>query len=327
MKRLTLVTLIAILVVLAGSAAADEIYVPSQSPPGPHQNNYPFNPKYGDWRYQLVIPTAMLAAQPFTISEIAFNPGSTGGLLCSLFEVRMSHSTSQPSAVFATNLPNPTTLLSSANYTWTTTANTWCPIGLTGLFHYNGTDWLTIEIRYQGGSPTGAFGGTVLGVNSPAGCYRVGKSGAGAYTATSGTLYGQSGLAVRLTVSRATITPSGTGQIGTTLTFNLAAASEAGKPYQVGTSLGAGPTKIGKHSLPLAVDELLKLSTSNLVPALFRTYSGVLDVSGVGAASLAIPNNPALKGVRTYTAFLTIDANKPFGVGQVSPQNVLITFS
>lgn len=327
MRRTALLALAICLVGLAVPATADEIYVPSASPSSPHWNNYPFNPSYGEWRYQLIIPPAMLGGKPYSITEIAFKPSMSGGLICSLFEVRMGHTTVKVSSLFAVNLPNPTTMLTSTNYGWKTTPNAWCPIGLTGLFNYDGTSGLTIEIRHQGGVRRGNFNGTVMGVNTPGGCYRMGKYGTGAYNATSGIVWLKDGLVTRITVTALTITPSGTGQIGSTLTYNLSGAAEAGKPYQVGTSLGVGPTPIGTLSLPLSVDELLKLSTSGLAPGMFVGYVGTLDTQGAGAAKLVIPNIAVLKGVRIYSAVLTLDFKKPFGISQISAKNAMVTIS
>jgi hypothetical protein len=327
MRTLTLLTMGLCLVVLSVAAAADEVYIPSKNPTNTHNNNYPFNPKYGDWRYQLIIPPAMLGRMPFTVTDIAFKPTAAGGLLCSIFEVRMSHTTSKVSSLFAVNLPNPTTVLSSTNFGWATSAGAWSPIGLTGTFNYDGKSGLTIEVRHRGGQLKGSYTGLAVGVNNPGGCYRIGRYGSGAYNATSGSVWLKDGLVCRITMMRASITASGTGKIGSALSYLLSAPSEAGQPYQVGTSLGAGPVQIGTHTLPLSIDELLKLSVGNLVPTMFVNYSGKLDTNGAGKATLNIPNIAALKGVRIYSGFLTLDFSQPLGIGIIAPNNSMVTIS
>jgi len=116
----------------------------------------------------------------------------------------------------------------------------------------------------------------------------------------------------------ANIVGSGTGAPGTPIDFTLTAKNDAGLPYQVGSSFGKGPIPIGGRRLELAPDDLLVLSTSGFLPSLFRTYAGVLDAQGSGSARLNIPNNPNLKGIKIYTAFVTLLASAPFGVSSIS---------
>ncbi|MBN2490125.1 MAG: hypothetical protein JXQ29_04680 [Planctomycetes bacterium] len=123
---------------------------------------------------------------------------------------------------------------------------------------------------------------------------------------------------VEVYVASATITGSGTGAPGTTLTFLLSAAADGGLPYQLGSSLGNGPIPIDARKLELSVDSLLTLSVLGLAPAVFQNYAGVLDAQGAGKAALHIPNLPALKGIRIYTAFVTLLGTAPSGVASIS---------
>jgi hypothetical protein len=111
---------------------------------------------------------------------------------------------------------------------------------------------------------------------------------------------------------------SGSGLPGTTINFSLFSPSDAGLPYQVGSSFGNGPIPIDTRKLELSPDVLLTLSVGGLAPSIFSGYAGLLGKSGNGAAKLNIPNIPQLKGLRVYTAFLTLKASAPSGVSNIS---------
>ena len=119
-------------------------------------------------------------------------------------------------------------------------------------------------------------------------------------------------------VSPSSIIGSGTGQIGTSLVYSLAAPTDAGLPYQVANSFGLGPTPIGARKLGLTIDDLMVLSTSGLVPTVFNGYAGVLDTAGVGTAKLNIPKAALLKGYRIHAAFVTLKASAPFNLSTIS---------
>lgn len=119
-------------------------------------------------------------------------------------------------------------------------------------------------------------------------------------------------------VDTATLTGSGTGNPGTSIDFTLTAVTDAGLPYQVGSALGNGPIPIDTRNLGLSADDLLVLSVGGLLPSVFQDYVGLLDKNGGAKAKLNIPNIPALKGTRIYTAFLTLKASAPSGVSNIS---------
>jgi hypothetical protein len=310
----------ALLLGLAAVAVADEVYVPANTPTTGRLNSFPYGSAGTEWRYHLVYNAALLGSRPFVVNEIAFSPSGTGKFTAPRFEVRMSHTTAATSATFATNLPNPVTVLSTTNYTWTTTDKAWSPIGLTGVFAYNGVDRLTVEIRIMGSARSG-FAGTCY--SQPGYHDRVWNYGAGAWNAATGTVGLTSGLKTRFTVSDARLILSGTGRVGTTVNLDLLAAPDAGKVYQVGTSLGGGPIPIGNRTLGLSPDALLVISVTGVLPNVFQSYTGRLDGSGKAQAKLAIPNFPVLTGVRLYNAFLTVDANAPEGISLISPTALL----
>ncbi|MBN2492032.1 MAG: hypothetical protein JXQ29_14390 [Planctomycetes bacterium] len=310
-----------VLLVLTTAAAGDEVYVPSNTPSTGRLNSFPYGSAGSEWRYQLVFNAALLGNRPFLVTEIAFAPSGTGTFTAGAFEVRMSHTTMATSATFDVNLPNPVTVLSTSNYAWQTTDQAWSPLGLTGSFPCNGVDRLTVEIRILGAARS-VFTGQCY--SEPGHHDRVWQYGQGAWSAPTGTFALASGLKTRFTVSAAQLILSGTGQPGTTVQLHLLAPSDGGKPYQVGTSLGNGPIPIGSRWLGLSPDTLLVVSLSGSLPAVFQHYTGMLDPSGQALAKLAIPNVPALKGVRLYNAFVTLDASAPQGLSLIAP-TVLLT--
>jgi hypothetical protein len=321
MMRSPLLTLLALVLVLSATAAADEVYVPANTPTTGRANTFPYGSAGTEWRYHLVYNASLLGNRPFIVNEIAFSPNGTGQFTASAFEVRLSHTTAATSATFAVNLPNPVTVLSTQNYVWNTTDKTWSPIGLTGSFAYNGVDRLTVEIRIMGSARSGFLGSCS---SEPGHHDRVWQYAPGAWNAATGTVGLTSGLKTRFTVSTAQLILSGTGQVGTTVDLDLLATADAGKTYQIGTSLGNGPIPIGSRSLGLSPDTMLLMSVSGVLPAIFQNYAGTLDASGKAKAKLAIPNIPPLKGIRLYNAFLTLDPSAPQGVSIISP-TVLLT--
>lgn len=313
--------LLALVLAMAAGASADEVYVPANTPTTGRGNSFPFGSSGTEWRFQMVYNASLLGGKAFVVKEIAFAPGTSGTFSASTIEVRLSHSTSATSTTFAQNLPNPVVVLATTGYVWTATGQTWSPLGLTGAFAYNGTDRLTVEIRMIGTSRSG-FAGQCM--SEPGHQDRVWVYGTGAWSATTGSSALQSGLKTRFTVANAQIVLAGTGQIGSVVALNLAAPGEAGRTYQVGTSLGTGPIPLGARSIGLSLDSLLTASVSGTLPVIFQKYAGTLDASGQAVAKLALPALPVLKGIRLHSAFVTLDAGAPMGVSLISA-TVLLT--
>ena len=139
------------------------------------------------------------------------------------------------------------------------------------------------------------------------------QQGKGAYWCNTGTV-----SRVEVYVASATLAGSGSGSPGTPLDFTLKSAADAGLPYQMGSSFGNGPIPIDTRKLELSPDDFLVLSTSGVVPMICQGYAGLLDTQGSARARLDIPNIPALKGIRIYTAFVTLKATAPSGVSSIS---------
>ena len=72
----------------------------------------------------------------------------------------------------------------------------------------------------------------------------------------------------------------------------------------------------GGRYLQVAPDVLFMASLS--APSVFVRYAGVLDAKGKATALFVIPHIPALWGLKTVTAFLTLDPTRHNGVGGIS---------
>lgn len=114
------------------------------------------------------------------------------------------------------------------------------------------------------------------------------------------------------------ITGSGSGAIGTVEWLHLSSQFDEGLRYQAATSLGLGPIFIGKRVLRLNFDAILFASINNLLPTVFQHYGGTLDATGRGTARIQIPNAVGLKGVKLYSAFVTIDLMAPDAIRGIS---------
>jgi hypothetical protein len=110
----------------------------------------------------------------------------------------------------------------------------------------------------------------------------------------------------------------GSGAVGSVMEFRLSAQFDAGLRYQLGTALGPGPIFIGNRTLGLNLDGLLLISIGGVVPSVFQDYGGVLDPAGKATARLAIPDEPAMKGIKLYTAFVTIRFGAPQNIESLS---------
>jgi hypothetical protein len=166
---------------------------------------------------------------------------------------------------------------------------------------------------------SGPFKSSVLGAATS--IYRMGMQANFVLTNGAGNIWGTTSGSVgrvHVHVSSASLVGSGTGTPGTAIAFTLKSVADAGLPYQLGSALGNGPIPIDTRTLGLSPDALLVLSVGGLLPATFQGYTGLLDQNGEGKAQLNIPNFPVLKGVRIYTAFVTLLATAPSGVSSIS---------
>lgn len=99
-------------------------------------------------------------------------------------------------------------------------------------------------------------------------------------------------------------------QIGSPFLLHLTDAAQFGMFYQVGLALSNAngiPLK-GFGKIPLDVDNLLVVSTSNLLPQIFNRFHGQLDNYGEATAQLQIPKILGLVGIYFHAAALTYNA-------------------
>ncbi|MBN2492240.1 MAG: SBBP repeat-containing protein [Planctomycetes bacterium] len=108
--------------------------------------------------------------------------------------------------------------------------------------------------------------------------------------------------------------PTPGGQVN----LSLSSSADGGLVYQLASSLGNGPIAIDARRIELSPDGLLFLTVANALPGIFPNYAGVLDKQGQAKAAIHIPNLPSLKGLRIYTAFVTLKATAPSGVASIS---------
>jgi hypothetical protein len=176
------------------------------------------------------------------------------------------------------------------------------------------------SMMYNSYGVTGTYPSQILG--TPVNIDRFGTqtnivvtNGTGAYWAIVNSIVSR----VEVYVASTSLVGSGAGTPGSTIVFALKAPTDSGLPYQMGSSFGNGPIPIDTRTLELSPDDLLVLSTSGLAPSVFEAYAGTLDAQGQATAKLNIPNLPVLKGIRIYTAFVTLKAAAPSGIASISP--------
>ncbi len=119
-------------------------------------------------------------------------------------------------------------------------------------------------------------------------------------------------LPIHLQGSGSTVAPGGT------LNLTLSAASDAGLPYQLASSLGTGPMLIDTRDIKLTLDALLMMSINGLAPSIFSSYSGFLNPQGNAFAAIKVPNNQALLGTTINTAYVTLKNGAPSGIQSIS---------
>ncbi|MBN2491064.1 MAG: SBBP repeat-containing protein [Planctomycetes bacterium] len=111
---------------------------------------------------------------------------------------------------------------------------------------------------------------------------------------------------------------SGSPYPGGQVNLSLSAPGDAGLVYQLASAFGNGPIAIDARRLELSPDSLFFLSVLGAAPGVFKNFAGVLDGQGQANAAIGIPNLPSLKGIRIFTAFVTLKATAPSGVASIS---------
>ena len=335
MKQIALVSFCLFCLVLP-AIGQNYAYHDTSNPAGGGTNTFPFGNAFGNnWRYQLTVPASSLPGIPVRFTEFAFAPSASGVFAVNDFQLRMGHAASTAlTSIFANNyatLPVNLIDVQNGNYTFTATASQWTTLGAVAGFDYDGMRPLLIEVRYRGFG-TLHQGSTSIGSRtSTANSNRVWANGsypapgpADPYSATVGyNPYTYGAPLVRLTYVITQLILSGSTSPGGTVDLNLSSAADAGRTFQVASSLGTGPIPIGSRSLDLSPDNLMVVTVNGYLPTVFVNYSGVLDASGQAKAQILIPNLPVLKGVRIHSAFITLDPAAPFGISNISSTETL----
>jgi serine protease AprX len=229
--------------------------------------------------------------------------------------VRMSHVPAGHtlSATFATNLPNPVTVLNANDYSFGYTADAWSEIGLQTPFAYNGTSDLVVEIIARGNWQTASGGfhdsdeprvydaawtGIILPITGTVAADRALRMRV-AFNCAEASEHGSS-------CGRLRATHSGDGRRGANFTFRVADA-----PTNLVAALSLGLSNTAP--LPLS---LTSFGWTNCIawndPVVLLTVN--TDGSGNGAYVLAVPNNAALDGSIVFGQWFTFDTSEPGGL-------------
>jgi hypothetical protein len=115
---------------------------------------------------------------------------------------------------------------------------------------------------------------------------------------------------------------AGTARGGTLYNLKLRnfSGSFAGKTYVISGSFGARPgfNLADGRLINVALDNLWTLTTLNQLPAIFQNFQGILDGGGDGNGNVLVLPDMALIGLRTFYAFVVLDAGSPGGIQYVS---------
>jgi len=307
----TILLAVVILLALPGILPAGDYYHPDSNAAKGGTIALPWGT--GEIRYHALFPAKALGAKKVRITELAFATSKAGTFTSSQCEICLAHlpASSRLNTTFANNLAKDKTVVFSGKITWSGTQDQWSKVGLTTSFNYNGTDSIVVEVRHLSAtSSISCRTGNVANVF---------KSGAGSYNApTAGMLGILAAPKMRLTYDETLLAGSGSTAPGSTVDLDLLSTPDGGLPYQLGSSFSSGPIPIDTRKLNLGLDNLLVISVTGMAPQIFEKYTGFLDTSGKAKAKLHIPAWPFLKGVRIYTAFVTLKPGAPSNIAHIS---------
>ncbi len=268
-------------------------------------------------RYQTILRRNQLGSAG-TITDLSFSAQAEGRHYNSNLQVRMSHVPQGHalSTTFANNLPNPVVVLSSNEYSFESTYDSWRNLGLQNGFAYDGVSDVVVEILARGNvqTATGAIDGPFH--RSP-NQERVYASFANA-SPTTGTYADNGGLRMRISFQCAGANEhgsscgslrafhTGTGERGATFNFSVANAA----PNLVAI-LGLGVD----NSFPWPLS-LTPFGWTNCTAFSSSTVLTTVSTSatGLGTYPLAVPNNPALDGFVVFGQWIGIDPTEPGGL-------------
>jgi hypothetical protein len=303
-------------IALAGQGNQIVVFAGGNSAAAGGGNSIPFNPGsiYTEIRYQTYVPPALLPGVQGLLTEIAHAPSSSATLTLGTVVLSVGHAPVAPTCNLAGNSPD-LMVMFNGSVTWSYTADQWSPMPMPVAFSYNGVDGLLIEVRHINGSGGSAFRSADTG----SGVQRVYNRYAGGFSATTCSHNPSIGLRTRLTFWEPTITPGGTPTQGQVLPLVFDQPPDAGLLYLAVASLGVGPTPFlppDQRSVGVSFDDVFFLSMTT--PAIFQSFSGVLDSSGSATAGFFLPfGTPS--GIVVNIAFVTGDPAFPSGVRSIAP--------
>jgi hypothetical protein len=309
-----------LLFALTSPALAQNYYIPDNDATTGTANVIPFGStsttsSFYNCRMQVRFTAAELGGVANIITGLGFAASGTGAANYGALHIAMDHipAAQALTTTFASNLTgNEVTVLSSTNYTWNVTANTWSEIGLQNSFVFNGTDDVIVDITTsQGTAPAGfrrsstnqrVYATSATGPLPPTGTLTVTAtkfelSMLTARTSSYGTgCAGNNGTPL--------LGFSGSAQAGNTVSVDLQNGVPGGLALMIASTTNAAPFPIDLTFLSMPGCFLYTdLSFIDIV---------VLDGSGAGSYPIAVPT--ASIGALIYTQYACIDAGaNPFG--------------
>jgi serine-type D-Ala-D-Ala carboxypeptidase/endopeptidase len=117
----------------------------------------------------------------------------------------------------------------------------------------------------------------------------------------------------------AALSALGSPLLGQSHSFTLASSGQAGQAYVAALALSSSPgIPVGSRVLALNADPIFLASIAQPQPAALTGFQSTLSATGTASMSLLVPADPNLAGLAFYTAFATLDAAAPQGVGAIS---------
>lgn len=275
---------------------------------------------WSNQRMQFVVPSASLGNARAAIQGIAFAPCGTGIYQHARLRVVFAHvpSGQSLSSTFATNLGaavgTPVTVLDATGHAWQARQNQWSEIGIARRFDYDGVSDLLIEVEARGSSYFSNGPGNP-GMRSTVGRSRVAFNRSSPW-ATPPAVGSLSTLApkVQIRASVASSSVHGGGCNGVTLGFR--GVPSIGGSFDVQLS-GAPPfsVAIGVLGYTVGPPYPISLGILGLPQCSLRTdpiaeFSRVAaDLSGTATATMAVPNDAGVAGLRFFAQWAVVDYN------------------
>lgn len=314
MRRLSIAVTI-----LGGLCTAQTTYTahPIDNTASGTSQNIPFAGNSTSWdeaRSQFLIPAAFLPATGGLVTAIELVPNTSYTNFYERFEIYMDLTMNPTlSTTFANNLTNPVQVFAQSPGTISWVGATWTTIQLTTPFVVDGVQNLVIEFRKKmdrpNNPPTASVSHRILTyprrVDLPPPIWAYGAYGSGAVDAATATSTYSTQVLMRLQwAGMHTLAIDSTRDVTGNANrgyFHLGATATVttqGMPGEFHLDL------IGLALQPMGVP-IPPVGGFFWLPGVTMFGSGILDPAGLGSASLLIPSNTSLIGIRFYCQTLT----------------------